>query len=283
MRWSFIVFLGLLQFQLSAQKQSLCYEITNPQLGTKTSYLFGTMHVMEESNFFFPKKISKLLKKSEALCLEVKDLAAVTIDPKLLFDTNFTLKQYCNSNQWDSLMNWASDILLLNPKQFENTFLNAKPFLFLQFILATDLPKKTKSHEIELENIAKGKNLKVLELEGVEAQLSIFDAIPIEGQVELIFNALYDLEQGKKNFIEMQKTYANQNLEEMCGFAIKGFLEEYSVWFLDQRNKKWIEKMEPIMLENATFFAVGAGHLCGKNGLLQLLEQKGYQIKVIYL
>ena len=98
-------------------------------------------------------------------------------------------------------MNWASDILLLNPKQFENTFLNAKPFLFLQFILATDLPKKTKSHEIELENIAKGKNLKVLELEGVEAQLSIFDAIPIEGQVELIFNALYDLEQGKKNFI----------------------------------------------------------------------------------
>jgi uncharacterized protein YbaP (TraB family) len=41
--------------------------------------------------------------------------------------------------------------------------------------------------------------------------------------------------------------------------------------------------MEPIMLENATFFAVGAGHLCGKNGLLQLLEQKGYQIKVIYL
>ena len=81
----------------------------------------------------------------------------------------------------------------------------------------------------------------------------------------------------------MQKTYANQNLEEMCGFAIKGFLEEYSVLFLDQRNKKWIEKMEPIMLENATFFAVVAGHLCGKNGLLQLLEQKGYQIKVIYL
>ena len=135
----------------------------------------------------------------------------------------------------------------------------------------------------ELENIAKGKNLKVLELEGVEAQLSIFDAIPIEGQVELIFNALNDLEQGKKNFIEMQKTYANQNLEEMCGFAIKGFLEEYSVLFLDQRNKKWIETMERLMLEDSTFFAVGAGHLCGDNGLVALLGQKGYQIKVIYL
>lgn len=57
-----MVAIGLMQVQLSAQKQSLCYEITNPQLGTKTSYLFGTMHVMEESSFFFPKKISKLLK-----------------------------------------------------------------------------------------------------------------------------------------------------------------------------------------------------------------------------
>ena len=52
-----MVAIGLLQVQLSAQNQSLCYEITNPQLGTKTSYLFGTMHVMEESSFFFPKKI----------------------------------------------------------------------------------------------------------------------------------------------------------------------------------------------------------------------------------
>ncbi len=38
------------------------------------------------------------------------------------------------------------------------------------------------------------------------------------------------------------------------------------------------------MLENATFFAVGAGHLCGKNGLLQLLElERLSNKKVIYL
>ena len=37
------------------------------------------------------------------------------------------------------------------------------------------------------------------------------------------------------------------------------------------------------MLEDSTFFAVGAGHLCGEDGLLALLGQKGYQIKVIYL
>ena len=283
MRWILMVAIGLMQVQLSAQKQSLCYEITNPQLGTKTSYLFGTMHVMEESSFFFPKKISKLLKKSKVLCLEVKDVASVSIDPKLLFDTTFSIKQYCNSSQWDSLMNWANDILLLNPKQFENTFLNAKPFLFLQFILATDLPKKTKSHEIELEKIAKGKNLTIFQLEGIETQLSIFDEIPYEGQVELIFTALKDLEQGKQDFIEMQKLYANQNLDELCGFAIKGFLEEYSALFLDHRNKKWIETMERLMLEDSTFFAVGAGHLCGDDGLIALLGQKGYQIKVIYL
>ena len=55
----------------SAQDQALFYEISNERLGIENSYLFGTMHVMEEDHFFFPKKISKLLNYLH-LCLPRK-------------------------------------------------------------------------------------------------------------------------------------------------------------------------------------------------------------------
>jgi len=32
------------------------------------------------------------------------------------------------------------------------------------------------------------------------------------------------------------------------------------------------------MVESPTFFAVGAGHLAGKNGVINLLRNKGYKL-----
>jgi hypothetical protein len=38
-----------------------------------------------------------------------------------------------------------------------------------------------------------------------------------------------------------------------------------------------------MMTEKSTFFAVGAGHLCGQNGLISLLKKEGFKLKVIKL
>ena len=45
------------------------------------------------------------------------------------------------------------------------------------------------------------------------------------------------------------------------------------------RNRNWVEVMPAIMAEQPTLFAVGAGHLCGEQGVLKLLEQAGYTIE----
>jgi uncharacterized protein YbaP (TraB family) len=56
---------------------------------------------------------------------------------------------------------------------------------------------------------------------------------------------------------------------------MKGIEEE----MLDKRNQKWIPMIEKIVKEKPTFFAVGAGHLGGAKGVLNLLQQKGYKIE----
>ena len=47
---------------------------------------------------------------------------------------------------------------------------------------------------------------------------------------------------------------------------------------LDDRNRKWATVLETILIRRPTFVAVGAGHITGKNGLMALLQSRGFTI-----
>ena len=48
---------------------------------------------------------------------------------------------------------------------------------------------------------------------------------------------------------------------------------------IDNRNADWLTKMPAIMVQKPTLFAVGAGHLPGPKGVLNLLRQAGYKVE----
>ena len=50
-------------------------------------------------------------------------------------------------------------------------------------------------------------------------------------------------------------------------------------FLLDDRNKNWVGQLKNILKEKNIFIAVGAGHLVGKNGLIELLKKEGYTVK----
>ena len=58
-------------------------------------------------------------------------------------------------------------------------------------------------------------------------------------------------------------------------------IAEYEDLLLNTRNKNWIPVMGKMMLEQPTFFAVGAGHLGGEQGVVSLLRKEGYTVKPI--
>ena len=51
---------------------------------------------------------------------------------------------------------------------------------------------------------------------------------------------------------------------------------------LTQRNKNWVKQLNVIMKSESVFVAVGAGHLVGKDGLINLLKKEGYILKPLY-
>jgi uncharacterized protein YbaP (TraB family) len=51
---------------------------------------------------------------------------------------------------------------------------------------------------------------------------------------------------------------------------------------IDDRNVQMVERMLPRLQRGSTFIAIGALHLPGEKGILQLLAEKGYTVSVVY-
>jgi uncharacterized protein YbaP (TraB family) len=249
----------------------------------KASYLFGTMHVMSEAHFFFPKKISSLLKNCEGLCMEIKDVESQSIDPSSLFDPEKAIQDFCSKGQWDSLIRWAESDLFMSKENFETNFKFAKPFVLIQFMVNLSLPPIHKSHEKQLEKIARASNIEQHGLETIEEQFNIFNQIEYPTQISLLMKQLNELETSLDDFEEMEGAYNAQDLDALCTLSNSEMIKTLHDELLVKRNSNWIPKMIELMENKSIFFAVGAAHLCGKDGLIELLKKKGYRIEGIKL
>lgn len=243
------------------------------------------MHLMDADLFYFPKKLEKLLLKSDVLCMEISNVNDPDLSPDALFLKNETLSDYFSTEQMDSIYRWADKSLLMNKEQFNTNFSKAKPFLLLQFLLQSSLPENAKSYEKEFESLAKNNKKTIEGLESVTEQLELFTSLPKKDQTEMVMSSLRDEANAKSSFEEMQKIYLSQNIDDLYTFMKKenDSPVNSSRTFLEDRNQKWIPQMEKMMENKSVFFAVGAAHLAGPEGVIELLIKKGYTLTPIKL
>ena len=264
-------------------KNALLWEVKSKD-GKTTSYLYGTMHLMDADLFYFPKKLEKLLLKSDVLCMEISNVNDPDLSPDALFLKNETLSDYFSTEQMDSIYRWAEKSLMMNKEQFNTNFSKAKPFLLLQFLLQSSLPENAKSYEKEFESLAKNNKKTIEGLESVTEQLELFTSLP-KNQTEMVMSSLRDEANAKSSFQEMQKIYLSQNIDDLYTFMKKenDSPVNSSRAFLEDRNQKWIPQMEKMMENKSVFFAVGAAHLAGPEVVIELLIKKGYTLTPIKL
>lgn len=127
----------------------------------------------------------------------------------------------------------------------------------------------------------------VIGLETVEQQMDVLTGNSIEWQVELLQQTLLDTD---------YCTVANRLTSQYVAGALDAIWDDYindtSRYAPSQqdverliysRNVAWVERLPTLMKQSACFVAVGALHLPGKQGVLQLLRKKGYKVKAVAL
>ncbi len=56
---------------------------------------------------------------------------------------------------------------------------------------------------------------------------------------------------------------------------------EYEGVLINNRNTDWVSTIISEAYQKPTFFAFGAAHLAGENGVINLLRKKGYTVKPV--
>lgn len=274
--WQF-VFSQTTEFPM--KESSLLWKIEGPNI-PKGSYLFGTMHMIEKEYFIFPDKLEKIVKKSEQLVMELAGLPSQKEAMKYVLLPEGTFFDYFTKEQTDSILIWAKKEFKMDEAAFRATMSKMKPFVVVQMATQLQLMGKTESYEMTLEEIAKTNKLTISGLETIEQQMSFFDDLSKEQQAEMVMEGIRDSEKAIQSMKEMEVLYQGQNVDSLY-LMIQGeggVISTESADFLDKRNAAWVPKIEELIKEKRCFIAVGAGHLGGPNGVIRLLEQKGYTL-----
>ena len=141
--------------------------------------------------------------------------------------------------------------------------------------------------EGNIKNIAKAKNKELVGLELLEEQLAAIDKIPLSYQVEMLLESLRDDSSSSALMPQLdpliQSYLEGDTISLMDSFEEEGLPEEFEEAMLVIRNQKMAERFHKIAQEKSLFAAVGAAHLYGRNGLLQLLRDKGYKVENVPL
>jgi uncharacterized protein len=157
-----------------------------------------------------------------------------------------------------------------------------KPFVLSSMIMTTLLPcAQLESPEIYFTGLAKEKDRKIHALETASLQIGIFDKIPNDLQIREMIKMLK--EGGADEFHSMKGAYVAGNLLALeQAMSDNEMMRDWKNLILIDRNKQWVQTLGPLMPEKSLFIAVGAGHLPGGEGLIELLRNEGFQVTPIW-
>lgn len=266
------------------EESALLWEVTGPGV-EKGCYLFGTMHLIEKEYFLYPKKLQKIVSKTDQIVMEIAGLPDPVVAMSYLTLKEGSFFDFFNPAQTDSILNWAQTQFSMNEEVFRASFSQLKPVTVVQMATQLHFMGKTESYEKTFQSLAETEGIPLLGLETIEFQLSLFDNLTQEQQVEMVMEGVRSSDEAIESTIEMMQIYQRQEVDSLYMLVENdgGTISEQQAVFLDDRNTDWIPKIEAYIKENQTFIAVGAGHLGGPNGVIRLLEAKGYTLKPIRL
>lgn len=264
------------------QEQSLLYQIKSAD--KKVSYLFGTIHIIPDSLFFFPSKLQKIITKSDEIVLEIADVSDKTKAQELVKLESGSCFDIFSKEQKDSVLNWGATLMNIKPEQFEAAFQKTKPFVLMQLSMNKLLMGDVRMYEMELDLLAKKNKIPLSGLETMEFQLSIFDQMKPADMSRMIMEQVRNPQKSLESYLEMAVLYSKQDLNGL--FKIINESDELGDShdeLLSNRNHNWIPKMIELMKTKSCFFAVGAGHLGGEDGVIQSLKNKGFEVTPVKL
>jgi len=276
---------------LDGQDQSFFWKIEKE--GVEPSYLLGSMHTGYKDSELSLEYVAHL-EKSDRLVLEIspedEDLMPFVFT---MYNLEGTTRKTLGETRYQALFKKWGEIGL-EPQLIESLNLWAIMMLF-----EMALPEPLSADfgvDFLLTEKARELNKAMHPLEDVSVSIEKFSSIPTDRLLEAIDIRIEHFDAMQAQISELARRYYEGDTASVLAYANEDQLSAYyseeakaywDDWFvrqiLTERNHLWMPELIPLLEAGNSFIAVGALHLFGEEGLLNLLEKEGYQLTPIIL
>ena len=131
-----------------------------------------------------------------------------------------------------------------------------------------------------MQTLGQRKGKTIGELETADYQMELLYGNSLEEQADALLEMI-DHGDSKGLLQQLTNAYKSQNLDTLW----KVFQEQMTGYEYDAivkvRNLNWEKQMKELLPKQSTLFVVGAGHLPGESGMINLLREAGYKVKPV--
>ena len=251
------------------------------------SYLFGTIHMICSEDALLSDSLKAAIESSDAVYFEVDMdnlLEMIGVMRKMKMRNDTTLADLLDKEDYEKVKKYFEDKETLLPFSVLETY---KPLLAASMLMegSTECESPEAMEEVIMKE-AKRHSKNVKGLETMAFQMSIFDTIPYKMQAMQLLKYVDDAGKTDTNnneYDKLMRAYKEQDLsklEELTKTTDMG-IANFTDILLYNRNRNWVEKLKTIMPDHPVVVAVGAGHLPGDSGVINLLRKAGYTVKPI--
>lgn len=283
-RWFGLVLIALaLPVWGSDFSHGILWKISKP--GIAPSYLLGTIHSDDPRVTQIPPVVARAFAHARSFTGEL-DMSAESMaqtEKAVLLAPGKTLQGIIGNARYrrcvklmadydvpdyvvDRMKPWAVAVQLNMPKPVTNNFL-----------------------DLILYRRAVARGLPVHALETIQEQVDVFDRLPQSQQIMLLDESIANY----KNSTALLDTLIDLYLaRDLAGLQVINnqqlqqsdtqLAAEIQQRLITARNLRMAKRMQPLLQQGYAFVAVGALHLPGKQGVLNLLQQQGYRVQYVY-
>jgi uncharacterized protein len=265
------------------KSHGLLWEVS--KAGTEPAFLFGTIHAEDPDVLQLAQPVLQAFAASQAVVLELlPDVGAMryasaamlrtdgrslsTMIGQSLFTEAATAMQTrgITATVLERMQPWAVAVTLSMPASESGQMLDAMLYE---------------------RAIQQGKD--VYGLETVQEQLGVFASMSVADQVTLLQEAVASFATFDDMYAELLTAYKRRDLDGLMAISDvlmqqgdQRLAGDFQQRLVVDRNHRMVERMRQYLQLGKAFIAVGALHLPGDEGLLNLLEQQGYTVRRIY-
>jgi uncharacterized protein len=267
-----------------AQEKSFLWQL---QSGKGNIYILGSIHFLKRENYPLNPRIEKAFDSTKKLVLEIDLKSAdsgtvqrLTLEKGLHRDGK-TLQENISAETYNLAAKRAQelgiDIGALSP---------LKPWVVALTMTALQLQRLGFDPNSGVDRYLAGRATKagkpMAGLETAAFQIGLMDQLSASDQESMLRHSLKEMDLLDKGLHQIVRSWAAGDvpaLEDLLLNAMREYPAVHQKIIVD-RNRRWLPEIERMIEQGeSTLVVVGAAHLVGKEGVIELLKARGYTLE----